>query len=314
MKKTVTVAIPVYNAEKYIMETLLSVADQTCGVDQLLICDNKSTDNTIQLINQFIKQNPKVPVLLQQNEINIGPHRNFNKCMELCSTDLLLILGADDKLKPPAIQRYHDFFSKNSELGLIGGFTDFINEKGEVTGESQGKQTEIYQKGEILEYIKGTNLFMQHSTVMLNTKCSKEAGYWDVGLIGADERYYVKILVKHPIARMAEALVFQRLHSGQAVRNENADFKGRIKHFKENIKIADLETDPKRQKESKKILKNWESNFCRAITKLELQDSGNLMLAIKYWLYGISRNPNYFIHVYSRKAKHGFQKLIEINN
>lgn len=44
LKKTVGVAIPVYNGEKYILDAMQSIVDQTLGVDKIWICDNYSND------------------------------------------------------------------------------------------------------------------------------------------------------------------------------------------------------------------------------------------------------------------------------
>lgn len=310
MKKTVTVAIPVYNGERYIPDALQSIILQTREVDHILVCDNQSTDNTVSIVKKFIKDYPEKSIQLHQNKKNIGVHNNFNKCMELCSTDYLLILGSDDKLKTDAIKKLAGFLNENPEYGLVGGHVDFIDEYGKLMGETSEKNTLLFKKGQILEYIEKTNLFIQHSTVMLHMQHTRKVGYWDVRFIGCDERYYAAVLRQFPIARLGNSLVYQRLHKEQGVRDENKRFNDRLKHFTENLKVADYEINETRRKKSRSLIKKWISDYCRSISKLEMQDKKNISLGIRYWLYGFCHHPSYFAYVYLRKAKHGFQKLI----
>ena len=53
---SITVAIPVFNAERHIQKALLSISSQTFKDYELLIIDNASTDNTLNLVSQFQKE------------------------------------------------------------------------------------------------------------------------------------------------------------------------------------------------------------------------------------------------------------------
>ena len=77
MKRTITVSIPVYNGEMYIIEALDSVLNQSRKVDQIIICDNKSTDNTIKLVKNYIRSHENHNFYLFEGKTNIGFQKNL---------------------------------------------------------------------------------------------------------------------------------------------------------------------------------------------------------------------------------------------
>jgi len=309
MRNQVTIAVPVYNGEKYVIETLQSILDQTVKIDHVIICDNHSTDNTVITVKKFISENKDVDIKLFVNSENIGGFRNFNRCMELCTSDYLLLLGADDTLKPEAIEKQLGVFDEYPDLALIGGITDFIYD-GKLVLNNNTSEIIIFNKGQIVEFIKKTNLYMQHSTILFNYKLTKQIGLWEIK-IGADERFNARVLKHYPIAFFGKPLVNQRIHLKQETNSENLRFHDKIEHFEENYKMASLETTPKRVKKAQRLLNDWIACQCIGVGKSVWKKFGKKKLAIEYWLYGLRRNPFFYlkrytifqVEKYSKKAK-----------
>lgn len=111
---TITVAIPSYNKEKYIERCIQSVLKQNFFANEILVVDNCSSDRTFDIAKKF---EPMVQCV--RNEKNLGMTGNWNRCIELCQSDLLLILHADDELLPGALQAYVEFFQKHANLGFV---------------------------------------------------------------------------------------------------------------------------------------------------------------------------------------------------
>ena len=308
MRNQVTVAIPVYNGEKYLPEALQSITNQTHKVDQILICDNHSTDNTIPIIEKFISEHPGHTFHLHQNEKNIGPEHNFNKCMELCDTKFLIILGADDRLKPEAVRKQLELFEEMPELALIGGHYEPIDGEGKSISKPAKKETVIFKKGDILEFMRTTGFYMQHSTIMFNMDCTRKVGFYDTRYIASDERLNVTHLLKYPIAQIGEALVDSRFHKGQATQDERSRFDDKIMHFKANMAMAKYESTPERIAETEKLLKKWVADQCVAIGRSVWKNQGNPSVAIKYWKYGIKHNP-YIVFKYRFWKSIGYSLL-----
>ena len=97
MKPQLTTIIPVYNGDKYILQTLESVAAQTRRPDRLLVLDNCSTDRTEEIVKGFAG----IKCEWQRNPSNLGLFGNCNRALDFAGeTDYLHILHADDVIVP----------------------------------------------------------------------------------------------------------------------------------------------------------------------------------------------------------------------
>ena len=213
----ITVAIPVYNGARYIGKALQSIVDQTHKVGNIIVCDNQSTDNTTKIVEDFFAQHKDINGLLHRNPTNLGYQKNFNKCMELCQTDFLLLLSSDDVLKNYAIQNQIDFLSQNPDYAVVGGWADNIDENGNVINSSKNAEDQFYKKGDVLEFVENHGLFLHPSTVLMRMPDIRKIGFWDEYL-GPDERFWPKVLQNYAIAILGKSLVNRRIHLGQTAR------------------------------------------------------------------------------------------------
>src|SRR5688572_29259046 len=93
----VTTVIPVFNGEKYIAQTLLSLARQTRPPDRVIVLDDQSTDQTEEIVRTFKGLNCD----WVRNERNLGLFPNHNRALTFAAeTDFLHILHADDLILP----------------------------------------------------------------------------------------------------------------------------------------------------------------------------------------------------------------------
>lgn len=97
LKAKIITTIPVFNGEKFIGQTLESIARQTLRPDRVVVLDNCSTDGTESLVKSFTG----FPCEFIRNPSNLGLFQNFNRCLEFApETEYLHILHADDTIKP----------------------------------------------------------------------------------------------------------------------------------------------------------------------------------------------------------------------
>lgn len=298
MNNTITIAIPVYNGEKYLQKALQSIVSQTLKVDQVLICDNNSTDNTLELVNKFSQQNPDIKVNVHVNKSNIGALPNFNKCFELCETRYLLILSVDDRLKNDALEKLIEYHNENPGFAVVAGNIDIINEYEEVKFPAIEQRTVVFDKGQFLELVKETRLWIQVSAALFNMDYIRKIGFWDVTNIGGDERYWAQILQQYRLAIIADSVTYQMAHKEQTGNSEHLRFKDKIGHFEANLRIAEFESNPDRIKKTEKLLKEWIASQSISVSRSVWKNFGKRHLAIKYWLYGLKKMPKYYLNRY----------------
>jgi len=293
MKKTVTVSIPVYNGERFILEALQSVVDQTLKVDQIIICDNLSSDNTIELVNQFVNKHKDWNIKLNINKENIGFQNNFIKCYDLAKTDYLVILHVDDLLKPYTIERQLEFFKEHPEFAAVGGNVDTINSKGNLVVKNDISKNLLFRKGEIYEFISATASYIPFSTVMYNLNLSRDVAYLTEDSVGPEELYWPLLLQKHPIALLGESLIDNRSYGGQMhISNSSTMFDKYIKHYSDKINKSDLERSPDRVLKTKKIIEQQVSRMSIKIGQEIFLHNKDFKMALKYYIYGIKMNES----------------------
>ena len=84
----VSVAMATYNGEAYLLEQLESVASQTRPPDQLVICDDASSDRTVDIVERFANSAP-FTVDIHRNVRNLGYSQNFGRAISLCDGDII---------------------------------------------------------------------------------------------------------------------------------------------------------------------------------------------------------------------------------
>lgn len=122
-KPFLTIAIPTYNRAIYLKNLLNCIvpqAEDLCGLVQICISNNSSTDNTREIIADFKKKYIGL-IKDQENEKNFGAHINFLKVMEMSDGDFVWLLGDDDLVADNGIKKVIDFIKNqcDKDIGLI---------------------------------------------------------------------------------------------------------------------------------------------------------------------------------------------------
>ena len=91
----ISVAMATYNGERFLEEQLRSLGEQTTLPDELVVCDDTSTDRTPQILAQFAKR-ASFPVKLFTNDQRLGWRKNFLKAARLCTSEYIAFCDQDD--------------------------------------------------------------------------------------------------------------------------------------------------------------------------------------------------------------------------
>lgn len=136
----ISIAMATYNGAKYIQEQLDSFIKQTHQPHELVVADDGSTDNTLQIIENFAQRAPfKVTVL--RNEKNLGYGQNFSKVMELCNGDLVFLSDQDDIWFKEKIDLITEVAKNNPEIMLFMNDAELCFGDGKPTGLTKLGQT-----------------------------------------------------------------------------------------------------------------------------------------------------------------------------
>jgi len=117
----VSVIVITYNSEDYILQTLESVKNQTYKNIELIITDDKSKDNTVQLCHDWLNNNSKefINSRIIVTGDNTGIPANCNRGIRATKGEWIKIIAGDDLLLPNAIEKYIQFAEQNKACEII---------------------------------------------------------------------------------------------------------------------------------------------------------------------------------------------------
>lgn len=130
MNTLISVCIPAYNSSEFIGETIKSILNQTYKNLELIIVDDQSKDNTIEIVESFKDERIK----LYRNEKNLGMVGNWNRCLELAKGEYVKLICADDLLMPKALEKEAAAMDSNPSVNLVESDTALIDIYGKKTG------------------------------------------------------------------------------------------------------------------------------------------------------------------------------------
>jgi glycosyltransferase involved in cell wall biosynthesis len=160
----ISVAMTTYNGARFLQEQLQSIADQSCLPEQVVIVDDRSFDNTKDLIEAFAASAP-FPVDLHVNETTLGPMRNFQRAVELCNGEIIALCDQDDRWHPEKLFQIKEAFSARPNVGLVFSDAKLIDEHGKSLNRRLWQQTfnESYQRA--IRSGRAFELLVQHDVV-----------------------------------------------------------------------------------------------------------------------------------------------------
>jgi glycosyltransferase involved in cell wall biosynthesis len=145
-KNLVSILIPVYNREELVRRAIESAINQTYENIEVIAVDNKSTDRTYAVLKGYAKKYPDVKVY--QNEENLGPVRNWKKCLEYSSGEFIKILFSDDWIEETFVEKCMEILSAHEDVGFVYTKTYFADASGKYSGiyinDIEGKKERDY--------------------------------------------------------------------------------------------------------------------------------------------------------------------------
>ena len=126
---TISIAMCTYNGERFLREQTESFVRQSRLPDQLVICDDGSTDATRSCLTEFARTSP-FPVELRFNTTTLGVARNFEQALMACTSDYVALCDQDDRWIPTKLQRLAELLDANPNAGFACSDADLIDKRG----------------------------------------------------------------------------------------------------------------------------------------------------------------------------------------
>lgn len=185
----VSVPVITYNSSAYIIEGLESIKAQTYKNIELIISDDCSTDNTVELCRDWLEKNKDcfVRVELITTDKNTGVAGNCNRSVKACRGEWIRGLSGDDKFLPNTIQGYVDFINSHPEANICFAKLKFFGIDPEMVKKCSDKYSlNLYPKlnASLKEQQKFilNEMFIPGPGIMYKKKLWEEIG-------GFDEKY-----------------------------------------------------------------------------------------------------------------------------
>jgi len=218
----VSIVLPNYNYARYLDERIQSLLNQTYTDFELIILDDASTDNSIEVIEKCTAD-PRVKTKFYTENSGL-PYKRWNDGADLAQGEYLLIAGADDSCHPTLLEKLVEKLESHPSVGLAFSQSWGIDGEGNRT-HSWKQHTDALDinRWEInfvdkgtneLEYLVIRNTIPNASAVLMRRKVFVDAGKFDVCLrLTSDWMLWAKMLITSDISFVAEPLNYFRTHS-----------------------------------------------------------------------------------------------------
>ena len=260
--KTVSVILPNYNYAKYLSARIDEVLGQTYPVSELIILDDASTDNSIEIIKSKIseiKSNyPELSIKAVVNKQNSGNvFSQWQKGIKLATSDYIWIAELDDSAKPQLLKVALEHFDDNTALVCAG--SRFVDENNRTVLKDNLRKIKDAFRRNILVY----NTIPNVSAVVFrnNPKLSEFLEEAKKYHLSGDWYFYVRLSELGRIVYLNKILNYHRLHKNSVTKT--TDYKARLAEMKsiheyilEHYSVGSA-TEQKMQNLEKDLAKHW---------------------------------------------------------
>lgn len=235
MKPLVSILIPVYNRSDLIEETIKSALQQTYENIEIVVVDNQSTDNTWAILSALASIDDRIKIY--QNEVNIGPVKNWKITVDLARGEYSKILWSDDLMHPTFLSSCIDYLNDNSVAFVYSSVKIFENDPNENKLISYQRKLDgkFVSEEYIEEALLGNNIPYSPGCAVFRTSDLKKNFLINIEnqinsdfsshAIGPDLLLFLNIAKRYSnVAHVKAPLSYFRSHKG-SISVENTSFK-----------------------------------------------------------------------------------------
>lgn len=264
-----SVAMCTYNGEKHITKQLDSIINQSLTIDEIIICDDGSSDKTIDLIIQFQQKFPN-KITLYKNRTNLGSNKNFEKAISLCNGDYIFLSDQDDIWKENKAETIIQHFIKNESAEAVFSNAELINDCNQKftnisLWDSKGfMENQLSAPIDLYHHIK-----FKSNTVTGATLCIKKEiksliiPIPDIPKFYHDEWIAIIIASRRKLDYITDELVSYRIHKRQQIGAKGNLNKSRLKNHITMSNHILGHTTPKKYQHHARLARIYYRNYLK---------------------------------------------------
>ena len=130
---TISVAMCTFNGKRFLGAQLESIRSQSRTPDEVVICDDGSSDGSLELIREFACR-ARFPTRLLINERNLGSTKNFEQAISLCQSKIVALADQDDVWYPQKLEQIDNTFAQSRSIALAFSDADMIDDNTRLVG------------------------------------------------------------------------------------------------------------------------------------------------------------------------------------
>lgn len=189
----VTIAIPIFNAEKYLCDSIQSCINQTYQNWELLLMCDGCTDASVDIAREMAKKDSRLIII--DDGVNRGLIYRLNESVKLAKGVYYARMDADDIMATNRIEEEVNFLNEHSDIDVVGSSIMLIDERNNIRGS-------YLMSGNVLRFV--------HPTVMGRTTWFKENPYAEWALRAEDFELWVRTSMKSRFYSLEKPLLFYR--------------------------------------------------------------------------------------------------------
>lgn len=166
----ISVIMGIYNCANTLVEALESLESQTYKDFKVIMCDDGSTDDTLQVALKWAKKHDNYIVI--RNEHNKGLNETLNHCLKYADTEYVARMDGDDRSMPRRFEQEVEFLDGHQEYAIVSGPMRYFDEKGVfMTGKGKGEITKY-------DFVSGSPFC--HAPCMVRREAYERVGGYSV--------------------------------------------------------------------------------------------------------------------------------------
>ena len=200
----ISVVMPVYNAEAYIIDAIESILNQTFNEFEFIIIDDCSKDGCWEIIQKYARQDERIVAI--RNDKNLKISKTLNKGIAIAKGKYIARMDADDCSYTDRLEKQYMFMEENPDIGICGGTMEVCDEHMNVIGTRKYKLTDKEIRKKIFYY----SPFCHASTIYKTKYIQSIKGYNEYLYDAEDYDMYFRIGLLGKFANITDIIYRMR--------------------------------------------------------------------------------------------------------